>query len=141
MKLIGNGIAMSDSFRKDWRIGTALLVALLALGIIGGVLVYWFTPALGAPLAYDKGKIEFATTIGPLCSDDSGVREQVRGTVLAGLENALRQHVEKIMGVWISDGGVNPSRAANGVWIGSRAYLHARQQIESWDIPACEGKK
>jgi hypothetical protein len=129
---------MSISFREDWRIGTALLAALLALGVIGAVLVYWFTPAVGAAFPHDKGKIEFATTIGPLCSDDPSVREQVRGTVLAGLENALRQHVEKLMGVWISDGGLNPSRAANGIWIGSRAYLHAHQQIESWDIPSCK---
>jgi hypothetical protein len=129
---------VSNSFRDDWRVGTALLAALLALGIAGGMLVYWFTPAFGVPLAHDKGKIEFATTIGPLCSDDPTVREQVRGVVLAGLESALHQHVEKLMAVWISDGGLNPSRAANGVWIGSRAYLHARQQIEIWDIPPCK---
>jgi hypothetical protein len=130
---------VSTSFREDWRVGTALLAVLLALGIIGGVLVYWFTPAFGAPLPHDKGKIEFATTIGPLCTDDSALREQVRGVVLAGLESALHQHVEKLMAVWISDGGVNPSRAANGIWIGSRAYLHARKQIEDWDIPSCKG--
>lgn len=127
---------MSNSFREDWQKGTVLLASLLALGIVGAILVYLFTGAT-TPL-YDKGKIEFATTIGPLCSDDPGVREQVRGIVLSGLENALHQHVEKLMAVWISDGGVNPSRAANGVWIGSRAYLHARQQIEAWDIPPCK---
>jgi hypothetical protein len=128
---------MSASFRNDWRIGTALLATLLGLGIVGAVIIVLLGGATTPP-HHDTGKIEFATTIGPLCADDSTLREQVRRTVLAGLENALRQHVEKIMGVWISDGGVNPSRAANGVWIGSRAYLHARKQIEDWDIPACK---
>jgi hypothetical protein len=128
---------MSTSFHEDWRIGSALLATLLGLGILGAVIIVLLGGATPLP-HHDVGKIKFSTTIGPLCSDDPAVREQVRGTVLAGLESALHQHVEKLMAVWISDGGINPERAANGVWIGSRAYLFARKQIEEWDIPSCK---
>jgi hypothetical protein len=125
---------MSTSFREDWRVGSALLAALLALGIIGGVLVYWFTPAIGAPLT---GK-ELIVPVGPLCSDDPKEIERVRVLIDRGVDEALEEHVKLLMGIWIKDDVNQANRAATGLRNGTRAFFHARKQIDAWVIPPCK---
>jgi hypothetical protein len=115
---------MSNSFREDWQRGTILLVSLVALGIVGAIFVYLFAGATPAP-------------VGPLCSDDSKQIERVKELVQGGLDNALQDHTEHLMSIWIRDNVDVASRAGIGMRNGARAYFHARQQIADWVIPPC----
>lgn len=118
---------MSASFREDWQRGTVLLVSLLALGIVGAIFVYLFTGAAPAQ-------------VGPLCSNDAKQIERAKDLIQGGLDNALQDHAQHLFSVWIRDNVDVSSRAANGIRSGARAYFHARQQIEAWDIPPCVGE-
>jgi hypothetical protein len=123
---------MSNSFRDDWKVGTALLAALLALGIIGGSIVYLFTGATTAPQ-----KDLQLSNVGELCTDDLAIKQQVQGIILGALDTSLHNHVEHLFEVWMAGGEGGHTRAATGVRNGTRNYLHARAQIEHWEIPPC----
>jgi hypothetical protein len=123
---------MSNSFREDWQVGTALLAALLALGMIGGGIVYLFTGATTAPQ-----KDLQLTNVGDLCTDDLAIKQQVQGIILGALDTSLHNHVEHLFEVWMAGGEGGHTRAATGVRNGTRNYLHARAQIEHWEIPPC----
>jgi hypothetical protein len=118
---------MSNSFREDWRIGTALLAALLALGIIGGVLVYWFTPALGQ------------TQPQPLPSFCASTedRETVRAILQKSVDNGLQDQVTHLFEQWMRDSTDQPRRAVNGSQAAIAAYIRARRFVVGWNPPVC----
>jgi hypothetical protein len=123
---------MSNSFREDWQRGSVLLISILALGFVGAILVYLFT---GATTAVQKDLQ--LTNIGELCTDDFAIKEQIRGIILGALDTSLHNHVEHLFEVWMAGGEGGHTRAATGVRNGTRNYLHARAQIEHWEIPPC----
>jgi hypothetical protein len=124
---------MSNSFREDRQRGTILLVSLLALGLFGAIIVYLFTSATPAPQ-----KDLQLTNVGELCTDDPAIKEQIRGIILGALDTSLHNHVEHLFEVWMAGGEGGNVRAGNGVRNGTRNYLHARAQIEHWEIPPCK---
>jgi hypothetical protein len=122
---------MSNSFHEDWQKGTILLVSLVALGIVGSILVYLFT---GATTSQKDLQL---SNVGELCTDDPAIKQQVRGIILGALDTSLHNHVEHLFEVWMAGGEGGHTRAGNGVRNGTRNYLHARAQIEHWEIPPC----
>jgi hypothetical protein len=93
-----------------------------------------FIPAVGAPLTGNELKVP----VGPLCSDDQKEIEHARALIDRGLDNALENHVELLMSIWIKDEVNETSRAATGLRNGARAFFHARKQIDAWVIPPCK---
>jgi hypothetical protein len=139
---IRNETLMSTSFREDWRVGTALLAALLALGIAGGILIYLFSSAMGADRpARETFSLEEQNITVPVCSDSSETKDRMHSLILVGLDQAFTDHVANLFRVWMSNGTNDPGKAANGIRLGARAYLHARHQIANWDIVNCEVRK
>jgi hypothetical protein len=118
---------MSNSFREDWRRGTALLVALLALGIIGGALVYWFTPAFGQ--TQPKPLINFCASV-----ED---REIVRTILQRSVDNGLQDQVTHLFEQWMRDSTDQPRRAVNGSQTAIIAYIRARKFVVGWNPPVC----
>jgi hypothetical protein len=81
---------VSTSFREDWKIGTALLVMIIGVGILGAVLVLLFTnatPAQDDQIDLPHLVITSATT--------GGVSN--KEAVIAAAEQAMLEHVQRLV--------------------------------------------
>jgi len=97
-------------------------VGVAALIIIGLLLI-------GA-VARDAG------TVTPICID-SEMREKVRALLLAGLEQALKEHTAQTFDIFMKDKTEQPKRAILGMQMAISAYMRARAAAQSWNPPAC----
>ena len=73
----------------------------------------------------------------PRCMDDE-VREQVRGLMVAAMNDAFKDHVKHLFDTWMKDPSDQPKRARNGIKIGLDAYMRARATVLSWNPPLCK---
>jgi hypothetical protein len=66
------------------------------------------------------------------------MREQVRGLMLAGFDQAMREHAVKMFNVWQKDPVNQPKRARAGMRSAIIAYVGSRAAAQQWNPPACE---
>jgi hypothetical protein len=97
-------------------------VGLVALVIIGLLLI-------GA-VAREPGMVT------PICVD-SEMREKVRTLLLAGLEQALRDHTAQTFDTWMKDKNEQPKRAILGMQLAISAYMRSRAAAQNWNPPQC----
>ena len=70
------------------------------------------------------------------CMDDVA-REKVRAILLDGLDQALKQHLVTLFGIWMKDVQDQPGRAKHGLQLGIGAYVQARASALRWSPPNC----
>lgn len=75
----------------------------------------------------------------PVMCADPQTREIIRTILSDGLNDALKQHVVKVFGVWMADERGQPERARTGVTNGVAAYLRASKSVATWAPPDCPG--
>ena len=102
-----------------------VLVILFALAFIGWIGGGWDQ----APAAPSR---EIA-----LCSDESGINNQVNEIAFRALDKSLEQQISNLFIVWMKDDTGQPARAVVGVKQAVFAYIHARQGILDWNVPPC----
>jgi hypothetical protein len=100
-----------------------LLLALVGLAVAGAIILAAF-PSKGAEQ--------------PALCMNAEMREQVRGLMLAGIDDALKQHARRMFDVWMKDPADQPRRASAGVNIAISAYVRSRASAQRWNPPACE---
>lgn len=66
------------------------------------------------------------------------MREQVRGLMLAGIDEALRRHTRRVFDVWMKDPADQPKRAVAGLNTAVSAYVRSRASAQRWNPPSCE---
>ena len=94
--------------------------AIVGLAVAGAILLAAW-PAQGAE---------------PVCID-AETREQARVLMLAGIDQALREHALKMFNVWMKDPAKQPQRANAGMRSALVAYSGARAAAQRWTPPAC----
>lgn len=72
----------------------------------------------------------------PVCMD-AAMREQVRGLMLDGLDQALKNHVGRLFDVWVKDRADEPRRAIAGTQAAVNGYVRSRAAAMRWTPPAC----
>ena len=97
---------------------------MLALVVVSAVLI-----GIGA-VAREPG------TVTPICID-SEMREKVRALLLAGLEQALRDHTAQTFDTWMKDKNEQPKRAILGMQLAISAYMRSRAAAQNWNPPQC----
>ena len=122
--------ANGGSFKDNWRIGTALLAALLGLGLLGAVIVYLYAPPAAG-----------AHPPPPLCSDEPKINDQINNLAFEALDEAFRTQIETLFSSWMRDSTGQPDRAGNGARTAAVAYVHARTLILAWNMPRCTPEK
>jgi hypothetical protein len=75
-------------------------------------------------------------TVAPICID-SEMREKVRGLLLAGLEQALKDHTAQTFDTWMQDKNEQPKRAILGMQMAISAFVRSRAAAQNWNPPAC----
>jgi hypothetical protein len=98
-----------------------MLLAVVGLAMAGAV-IFAAWPSKGEPAA---------------CIDPE-MREQVRGLMLAGIDQAMREHAVKMFNVWQKDPSNQPTRAIAGMKSAIIAYAGSRAAAQRWTPPACE---
>jgi hypothetical protein len=69
---------------------------------------------------------------------DTETRQRVRGIVLEGVDQGLRDHIKGLFNVWATDPKHDqPKRAITGMNNGLAAYFHARAAALKWAPPEC----
>jgi uncharacterized membrane protein len=111
----------SDSPPPRWLF---LVLALVGLAVAGAIILAAF-PSKGA-------SAEPAPCMG------AEMREQVRVLVLAGIDQALKQHAQRMFDVWQKDPTHQPKRAIAGMNSAINAYVGSRAAAQRWSPPACE---
>ena len=102
--------------------GVTRAIGLVALVIIGLLLI-------GA-VAREPGAVT------PICID-SEMREKVRALLLAGLEQALKEHTAETFSTRMSDKNEQPKRAILGMQLAISAYMRSRAAAQNWNPPLC----
>ena len=120
---------MSASFREDWRVGTALLCTIFAIGLIGAVIIILLGGAVPGPAPSKEIAV---------CSDEPHINDEVNKIAFQALDEALRQQIENLFLTWMKDASGQPARAAVGVRSAIFAYVHAKAAILEWNIPLCK---
>jgi hypothetical protein len=109
----------SDPYPPRWA-----FVLVAAIGIVlAGVILFVAWPSKGAEPAPCMG---------------AEMREQVRGLMLAGIDEALKKHTVRMFDVWMKDHTDQPKRAAAGLNTAVSAYVRSRASAQRWTPPACE---
>lgn len=109
----------SDPYPPRWLL---MLLAVGAVALVGLILFAAF-PSKGA---------EQAPCIDP------EMREQVRVLMLAGIDQAMREHAVKMFNIWQRDPTNQPKRAIAGMKSAIIAYAGSRAAAQRWSPPACE---
>lgn len=113
---------MSD-FNSDPTPPRWLFVALaISAVVVVGLILFAAFPSKGEPAA---------------CIDPE-MREQVRVLMLAGIDQAMREHAVKMFNVWQKDPSNQPTRAIAGMKSAIIAYAGSRAAAQRWNPPACE---
>lgn len=108
----------SDPTPPRWVL---MLLAVVGLAVAGAIL-----------FAAYPSKGESAPCI------DSEMREQVRILMLAGIDQAMREHAVKMFNIWQRDPTNQPKRAIAGMKSAIIAYAGSRAAAQRWNPPACE---
>lgn len=74
------------------------------------------------------------------CMPNNELKEQIRGLVIAGFQQALKEHTEKMFDNWLKDYNEEPARAARGTRNGISAYVRAYNFMMKWDPPLCSNR-
>jgi hypothetical protein len=118
---------MSKSFRDDWRIGTMLLGTLLALGIVGGIIIYLIAPApaqqvpLPSPSPIDiYADIPFDPVLLELDKQ--------------ALAQAYFDQLKHLFDIWIRGQAQSTKEITTGLKIARRAYSIAAAQIAKREV-------
>ena len=109
----------SDPYQPRW---VFVLVAIIGI-VLAGVILFAASPSKGAER---------------LPCMDAEAREQVRGLMLAGIDEALRRHTRRVFDVWMKDPADQPKRAVAGLNTAVSAYVRSRASAQRWSPPACE---
>src|SRR5262245_32539714 len=82
--------------------------------------------------------LQSSETVAALCMDDD-TREKIRKIVLEGLDQSLRDHVEKMFETWmrVYYDAEQVNRARVGIRNGIAAYLQARKGAMKWTPMKC----
>ena len=108
-----------DPYPPRW---VFVLVAIIGIALAGVILFAAF-PSKGAE---------------PAPCMDAEMREQVRGLMLAGFDQAMREHAVKMFNIWQKDPVNQPKRARAGMRSAVIAYVGSRAAAQQWNPPACE---
>jgi hypothetical protein len=100
-----------------------MLLALVGLAVAGAIILAAF-PSKGAEQ--------------PAPCIDAEMREQVRGLMFAGIDEALRRHTRRVFDVWMKDPADQPRRAVVGLNTAVSAYVRSRASAQRWSPPTCE---
>jgi hypothetical protein len=102
------------------------LLMLLAVGavLLVGLILFAAFPSKGAEQ--------------PAPCINAEMREQVRGLMLAGFDQAMREHAVKMFNIWQKDPVNQPKRARAGMRSAIIAYVGSRAAAQQWNPPACE---
>jgi hypothetical protein len=98
-----------------------MLLAIVGLAVAGAIIFAAF-PSKGAEQAP--------------CMDTE-TREEARALMLAGIDQALREHAVKMFNVWMKDPANQPKRANAGMRSALVAYAGARAAAQRFNPPAC----
>src|SRR5262245_37718116 len=79
-----------------------------------------------------------AETRPELCMDHES-RERVRVLMLEALDQAFKQKIQDLYGVWLRDATGQPQRATTGAENALRAYFQARNGAMKFNPPECTG--
>lgn len=109
----------SDPYPPRWVL---VLLALVGLAVAGAIILAAY-PSKGAE---------------PAPCMNAEMREQVRGLMLAGIDEALKRHARRMFDVWMKDPADQPRRASAGVNTAISAYVRSRASAQRWNPPACE---
>lgn len=71
------------------------------------------------------------------CIENEMVLEQVRSVMLAGIDQALKEHAVKMFNVWMKDPTNQPKRAISGMRSAIIAYNGSRAAAQRWNPPLC----
>jgi hypothetical protein len=110
-----------DPYPPRWLF---VLVAVASLAVVAVILFAAF-PSKGAEQ--------------PAPCIDAETRERVRGLMLAGFDQAMREHAVKMFFVWQKDPVNQPKRARAGMRSAIIAYVGSRAAAQQWNPPSCEG--
>jgi hypothetical protein len=69
---------------------------------------------------------------------DSEMREQARTLMLAGIDQAFRDHAVSMFNGWQKDPIGQPGRAERGMRSAIVAYVGSRKSIQRWNPPLCQ---
>src|SRR5262245_20359816 len=130
-KLFDEPMTVAQRFLLTLIVVIVILLALAAVGFFTG---NWDENEVARPGYGLMG----AETRPELCMDDE-TRERVRKIMLEALDNALRDKIEKLYEVWLSDPTGQPMRAARGSDAAIRAYHQARGAAMKFNPPECSG--
>jgi hypothetical protein len=108
----------SNPYPPRWEF---VVIAIIGIVLAGVILLAAF-PSKGQPAA---------------CMDTE-MREQVRVLVLAGIDEALKQHARRMFDVWQQDPAHQPKRAIAGMNTAINAYVGSRAAAQRWSPPVCE---
>jgi hypothetical protein len=109
----------SDPYPPRWLF---VLVAIIGI-VLAGVILFAASPSKGA----EK----------PAPCIDGEMREQVRVLMLAGFDQAMKEHAVKMFNIWMKDPANQPKRAIAGMKSAIIAYAGSRAAAQRWNPPAC----
>jgi hypothetical protein len=108
----------SNPYPPRWMF---VLVAIIGI-VLAGVILFAAFPSKGEPA--------------PCMNAET--REQVRGLMLAGIDEALKRHARRMFDGWMKDSASQPKRAAAGLNAAISAHARSRAAALRWSPPACE---
>jgi hypothetical protein len=68
----------------------------------------------------------------PVICMDAETEDKIRVIMYEALDNALKDHFERMFKVWMGSEEGQPERARNGVQNGISAWQRARQDAQKW---------
>jgi uncharacterized membrane protein len=117
---------MSNSFREDWRVGSALLGTLLAIGIIGAVIVYLMTAAPAQQVSPPSADLYADIPFDPKLL-------QIDKTALT---EAYHDQLKHLFDIWLRGQAQSTKEITTGLKIARRAYGIAAGQIAKREAEA-----
>ena len=65
-------------------------------------------------------------------------RDRLMQLAHEGVDDAFKEHVKGLFGVWVRDPAEQPKRAMTGMAIGLSAYHRAKANIRAWEPEICK---
>ena len=82
------------------------------------------------------GQLRGSAQSAPACGDHA-TQERMRAMMLEATDEAFKEQIVSLHGVWLRDATDQPQRAAIGVTRSVDAYLHARKAVTDWRLKPC----
>jgi hypothetical protein len=71
------------------------------------------------------------------CMDEQ-TREKIRALMLAGTEDAFKDHTKHMFEIWMKDQSDQPARAITGMKVAIHAFVNTRNAALRFNPPVCK---